>query len=99
MLVLKDHRLSKTSHPSTEADKTLNPAFSTYTILVFKTTLKNRDDVETIKPHLESLPAIKDWSVDRTDCDHVLRVTGRDLKPQQIITVLTEQGYNCEVLP
>lgn len=69
------------------------------TVLVFKTSLNNKEETARVKPLLDSLPGISDWSVDHGDCDKVLRITGRDLDASQIIKMIRAKGFNCEVLP
>lgn len=71
----------------------------TLVVLVFKTSLQTEDDIACIKPSLESSPTIKEWSVDQDDPDNVLRVVGKDLQPEKIITMIKAKGYECEVLP
>lgn len=68
-------------------------------VLVFKTSLKTREDIKKIAPHLESLPGLRDWSVDNNDCDNVLRITGSNLQTKKVIALLTKKGFKCKKLP
>lgn len=35
---------------------------------------------------------------DLDDCDNVLRVEGENIKADKVITVVEENGFNCDVL-
>lgn len=35
---------------------------------------------------------------DLDDCDNVLRVEGENVVPGKVITVVEQQGFNCDVL-
>ena len=43
-------------------------------IYVFKTSVKNEDQVKELKPHLDRLFPTSKWSFDLEDCDKVFRI-------------------------
>jgi hypothetical protein len=68
-------------------------------VLVFKTNIKSKEDIEKASLVLSEQPAILRWNVDCDDIDHVLRVETEMLQPSQIITLITCAGFACEELP
>jgi hypothetical protein len=66
-------------------------------VLVFKTNIEAEQ-----KPRmLELLRAenfIHDVSIDVEDCDRVLRIVGDDVQSEQIVKMVTNEGFYCEVL-
>jgi hypothetical protein len=67
------------------------------TILVFKTNIKYKKDVAKIAAVL-ALDAIHNWNIDRTDIDCVLRVVTNTLSNNDIIKIITNEGYDCSEL-
>lgn len=67
-------------------------------ILVFKTNLTKPALVNRIQPVMHKIPGIKRWNVDLQDCDHVLRIEGKEISARTIETVLQEAGIFCEEL-
>ncbi|WP_426484305.1 hypothetical protein [Flavobacterium sp. 2] len=41
---------------------------------------------------------IEQWSIDCEDVDCVLRVVSETLKPHEIITIITNLGFECQEL-
>lgn len=68
-------------------------------ILVFKTNISYKKNVEHIKPHLEAMPEVNRWTVDLHDRDKVLRIESKSLTPATIQHVVKQAGYACEELP
>lgn len=66
-------------------------------IWVFKTNIKNQDDVHNVS-EVFNRADIKQWSVDTTDCDAVLRVLTTEDSPLEIILSITNKGYLCSEL-
>lgn len=68
------------------------------TIHVFKTNITQLDPTcamhQTLNKHLD----IQQWSVDCDDVDCVLRVVSDKLKPENIITIITNLGHQCQEL-
>ncbi len=67
-------------------------------IEVFKTSVKEQGQAEMILSTLvNSFPSIK-INFDLQDCDHVLRVEGREFSIIEIINLLHANGQQCEIL-
>lgn len=69
------------------------------TVLVFKTTVTNHNQVKQIRPVLDQLlsPPEK-WTFDLEDCDNILRVVAQTLPADAIINTLNQAGFSCEEL-
>jgi hypothetical protein len=67
-------------------------------ILVFKTNISEEEDVIKVKVRMKDEQRIKRWTVDREDCDKVLRIEADALQPGEIIALVTQAGYACEEL-
>jgi hypothetical protein len=69
-------------------------------LLLFRTDIKSKKRVKTIKPLLNNHPVIASWSVDTADIDNVLRIEAMDvLKEEEVIYLVRTCGFHCEVLP
>ena len=69
-------------------------------VYVFKTDIKTKKMVKSIKSIFSDNPKIIDWSVDTLDPDKVLRiVTTTYLSEPEIIALINGHGYQCEALP
>jgi len=79
----------------------VRPSFRemTITVLVFKTNLQFKKDVNRLSPVLGNTADIIRWNVDRDDIDKVLRIETRGLTAQEIIRLVNNAGYFCEELP
>jgi len=71
----------------------------TITVLVFKTNLQFKKDVNRLSPVLCNVSDIIRWNVDREDIDKVLRIETRVLTAREIIHLVNKAGYFCEELP
>jgi hypothetical protein len=67
-------------------------------ILIFKTNIRQLDEVTSITPQLEALENIVRWSVDTDDCDGILRVEGTEINPNHIIEITRQAGFECSEL-
>jgi hypothetical protein len=67
-------------------------------ILVFKTNILREDDVQKVTFTMNEDVRIKRWTVDREDCDKVLRVEADEILPDEIIELIKNAGYACEEL-
>jgi hypothetical protein len=67
-------------------------------ILVFKTNIDREDDVMRVMSRKKEEARIRRWSVDREDCDKVLRVEADEILPDEIIEMINNAGYACEEL-
>lgn len=68
-------------------------------ILIFKTNVRFKKDLEAIAPLLDEHPAVFNWNVDRTDIDNVLRIESASNNTTEIIYKIRQAGYHCEELP
>ena len=68
-------------------------------ILVFKTNIFYREQMRSVKRHLEEVDGILKWNVDFWDEDRVLRVVTDQLSPREVEHHLRTAGYFCEELP
>lgn len=67
--------------------------------LVFRTSLKDEDDVEKVSGILNALEGITDWHVDLEDWEKVLRIEFTGLTAANIIDILHQAGVSIEELP
>ncbi len=68
-------------------------------ILVFKTNISRKNDLEKVADRFYEDHRIKQWNVDREDIDKVLRIEARHLPAIEVIQLVNEAGYSCEELP
>jgi hypothetical protein len=69
------------------------------TILVFKTNIRYKKDLQKIAPVLNGVPGIRRWNVDRQDIDKVLRIEALTADTGIFIKTLNREGFTCEELP
>jgi hypothetical protein len=67
-------------------------------VLVFKTNLQRADDVERVMPTMNEEQRILRWTVDREDCDKVLRVESDQIHADEVAALIRQAGYSCEEL-
>ena len=68
-------------------------------LLIFRTDIKTKRSVNTIKSIFNKHPTINDWSIDTNDIDNVLRIEASNVVTEKVIINLIEkQGFYCEVL-
>ncbi len=67
-------------------------------ILVFKTNLSTENQISIIGGSLNMHPDIYKWNVDLQDCDNILRIVSKDIKPKEVENILLNAGYFCEEL-
>lgn len=67
-------------------------------ILVFKTNLRFKKNLDQISPQMQKLPGLQKWNVDRHDVDNVLRIEASGLSPRTVETLLKDVGFYCEEL-
>jgi hypothetical protein len=69
-------------------------------VLIFKTDIETKKKVNSIKPLFDNHRTITNWYIDLEDRDSVLKIeTSDDLDESDVIDLVTEKGYFCEVLP
>jgi copper chaperone CopZ len=67
-------------------------------VLVFKTNLRFKKQIDAVTPHINNLRGITRWNVDLDDIDKVLRIESDNLNPRTVETTLQQAGYHCEEL-
>ena len=68
-------------------------------LLIFKTDIRRKRDVDKIKPFLAAYKSITKWNVDRHDADKILRIESSSDNLNEIIRqTIHEAGYYCEEL-
>ena len=67
-------------------------------VLVFKTNLRFKKNIDQISSSMEKLPGVQKWNVDRHDIDKVLRIEASGLSPRIVETLLKDVGFYCEEL-
>ncbi|MEP6615243.1 MAG: hypothetical protein ABJA57_01625 [Ginsengibacter sp.] len=67
-------------------------------ILVFKTNIRYKKEINAIRPHMDSEPNITKWNVDLKDVDKVLRIETKSLSPVFIESLVQKAGHYCEEL-
>lgn len=68
-------------------------------VLLFKTDVNSWENVNQLRLLLGTHPDIAKWSVDTEDRDRVLRIVPNGtLHEQEIIQIITSNGFACEVL-
>ena len=68
-------------------------------IQVFKTNIQDTHDLERVAAILNNETEVKQWNVDLSDVDKVLRVQTEGLSPEDIIHLITRADFCCEELP
>ena len=92
MKVVVRKRLQPNNYFFIDKDQAMN-------ILVFKTNILYREQMRSVKRHLEEVDGIVKWNVDFWDEDRVLRVVTDQLSPREVENHLRTAGYFCEELP
>ena len=67
-------------------------------ILLFKTNIQTESDRQRIQPALDAHDTIQQWNIDQHDIDCVLRIVSDSLTPEQIISVIKHNGFECAEL-
>lgn len=65
---------------------------------VFKTNVREVEKSKVLAQKLQThFPATR-INFDLQDCDKILRVEGENILPLEVIQILNDRGYLCEVL-
>ena len=67
-------------------------------VLVFKTNIRYKKQLNAIQPHIAEHPGILKWNVDLKDCDKILRIETTSLHAAKIESLITNAGFYCEEL-
>ncbi|WP_117880728.1 hypothetical protein [Aureibaculum luteum] len=69
-------------------------------LLIFKTDIKSRKKVKSLRPIFKKHSDILQWSVDLEDIDNVLRIEATDnLSENEIIDLVQLNGFYIKTLP
>lgn len=68
-------------------------------ISVFKTSVTNSREIETLKPLFDTHLENEKWNFDLEDCDKILRIDTQIEIAESTINLLQDNGYACEELP
>ncbi|WP_214225082.1 hypothetical protein [Pedobacter sp. B4-66] len=66
-------------------------------ILLFKTNIQTAEDKSLIAKVMEK-HNVKQWTIDQQDVDCVLRIVSPALKLEEVIHLVSKNGYQCEEL-
>ncbi len=68
-------------------------------ILLFKTDIKTKKSLKTVKPVFNNHPYIDNWYVDTEDIDNVLKIYAlNNVTENEVIKLVNGIGFYCEVL-
>jgi hypothetical protein len=67
-------------------------------ILVFKTNIRYKKEINAIRAHMDAERNILKWNIDLKDVDKILRVESKDLHPVFIENLVQKTGHHCEEL-
>ena len=59
----------------------------------FKTNIRCNNCIANVKPKLDTVPGMKEWSVDLSSPDRILTVEGENLDEKKIVEALSSTGY------
>lgn len=65
---------------------------------VFKTNVRHKRQAKTLLAALSKQFPLFRINFDLEDCDKILRVEGENIPRQKILKLVTENGYQCNVL-
>ncbi len=65
---------------------------------VFKTNVDDAEEAELIINHLQHLFPEGIINFDLSDCDRILRIESGLIQNQNVIKIVGELGYSCDVL-
>jgi hypothetical protein len=67
-------------------------------IIVFKTNIRRKKQVELLNQYMQNISGIVQWNVDLWDKDKILRVVSNSASPRSVEQHLRRAGYYCEEL-
>lgn len=67
-------------------------------ILVFKTNIRNKRQVNIIKPFLKNIEDIREWNVDLQDIDKILQIESIKTSAKDIENIIMKAGFECQEL-
>ena len=68
-------------------------------LLIFKTDIKTKKKVKSLKPYFDNHSEIIRWTIDLEDIDNVLKIEAtKNLNETTVINQIKTYGFNCNVL-
>ena len=67
-------------------------------IYIFKTSVKTKNQVKKLTPHINNMLHNKKWNFDLEDCDKILRIESEENIVVKIIDLLSIHQFYCEEL-
>ena len=67
-------------------------------ILKFKTNINCGDCVKSVTPYLDAEESISKWQVDTSIPDKILSVSGEELEPHKVKSLVEKAGFKAEVV-
>lgn len=64
-------------------------------IYVFKTSVKNKAQINKLKLKLNTLLRSSKWNFDLEDCDNILRIDSEEEICESVINLLKKQNFEC----
>lgn len=78
--------------------KTLTRAKKDLNLLILKSNIKTREDVQKVHQAFNQLKYIQRWTVDLDDWERVLKIESFVLSCDNIAAILEKIGYECSEL-
>jgi hypothetical protein len=67
-------------------------------IFVFKTSVKTKNQVKKLKPHIDKVLPNAKWNFDLDDCDKILRIDSEECIVLKITDLLSIHEFYCKEL-
>lgn len=67
-------------------------------IHIFKTSVRTKNQVRRLQPHINQIMPADQWNFDLHDCDNILRIDSEDNMVQKITCLLNTHRFYCEEL-
>ncbi|MCA4898978.1 MAG: hypothetical protein ACK514_00400 [Bacteroidota bacterium] len=67
-------------------------------VLVFSTSVQSMEQVQSLKPKIDSLAGKNRWNFALDDIDKILRIVSDEIEPQFAIRLLNQHGFECREL-
>jgi hypothetical protein len=67
-------------------------------LFILKTNVLSLDMKEALAVQINTVPQIRQWSVDYQDCDGVLRASVEGICLHELILLIQQMGFECEEL-
>ena len=78
--------------------KTLTRSQKNVQVLILKSNIRTKKDVEIVNQVFSKIDAIRRWTIDLDDWERVLKVESFILSSQNIAVILERFGYKCSEL-